>query len=169
MSVQRTLKVKKIINAPAGLLFECWLSAEHLLNWWGPDDVQCVNAELDPVPGGKYRILNRVGAERFVQISGEFKIIEPPRKLQFTWNVDGMAEEVVTVLFAPAGVKTASMKTEITVIHQRIVDAAVCESHRRGWQGCLANLETYADSTGKNPKEIQPFSNLRGQPSEKAD
>jgi uncharacterized protein YndB with AHSA1/START domain len=87
--------------------------------------------------GGQYRIDNALPGGELLSIVGEFERIEPPHQLVYTWRVDGRpgAFERVTVRFeADAGL------TKVVVTHERIVNEAICEQHRRGWEDCLQRL-----------------------------
>jgi uncharacterized protein YndB with AHSA1/START domain len=75
-----------------------------------------------------------------VTIHGEFRVVEPPSKLVYTWRMDDGAPEcsLVTVTFEPHG-----DRTEVVVVHEDIPAEPVRESHERGWRGCLDGLELH--------------------------
>lgn len=134
------LETRKSISAPAERLFDAWTQPSALQQWWGPEGVTCTGAEIDLRIGGTYRIVNRLvdGAE--VVIFGEFETIEPPDMLVFSWQIDPAATaERVTVRFEEVG-----DKTDVIVVHERIVDQATRDLHRQGWIGCLGGLDLFA-------------------------
>jgi uncharacterized protein YndB with AHSA1/START domain len=136
-STTLTLVVRRTIRATPGRLFAAWTEPAQLRRWWGPEGVRCVRAEVDLRVGGQYRIDNELPGGELLSIVGEFERIEPPHRLVYTWRVDGRpgAFERVTVRFeADAG------STEVVVTHERIVNEAVREQHRRGWEDCLQGL-----------------------------
>jgi uncharacterized protein YndB with AHSA1/START domain len=150
------LVVRRLIHAPPEAVFAAWTSPRHLIEWWGPtESVRCPAAEVDLSVGGRYRIANRFPDGRVVWISGVFELIEPPRKLVFTWQLEppeqdpqhaagaerALATERVTVEFEPRGVST-----EVIVTHERIPDEAARTGHEQGWLGCLDGLARYAES-----------------------
>jgi uncharacterized protein YndB with AHSA1/START domain len=134
------LVVRRRIAATPERLFEAWTRAEELRQWWGPENVRCVAAELDLRVGGAYRIANEFPDGRVLWISGEFLRIERPHRLEYTWRV-GAANaplERVSVQFV-----RRDSETEVIVTHAHIADEPTRTRHEHGWEGCLAGLEGY--------------------------
>ena len=141
------LIVRRIINATPQRLFEAWTTAEQLTKWWGPQGMSCPVAEVDLRVGGRYRIANVSASGDTTWISGEFESITPPKELVYTWSVEPatMPPERVTVRF-----EARDGKTEVIVIHERIVSDAARDQHNRGWQGCLAGLARLCDVSSES-------------------
>ena len=135
-----TLVVRRTIRATAERLFDAWTQPEQLKKWWGPQAVECIDAEVDLKVRGRYRIANRFPDGKVLWISGEFEAIERPRKLVYTWRVaaDAGPSERVTVSFEARG-----QDTEIIVTHERIPNTAMRDRHEQGWSGCLEGLAEY--------------------------
>ena len=153
------LIVRRTIRADPERLFEAWTRPAHLEKWWGPRDVECFGTEVDLRVGGHYRIGNRFPDGKVVWIQGEFEQISPPHKLVYTWNIDAEPDtgtvagtagsERVTVKFEPvrgadASADHGTSATEVIVIHERIGDPVIRESHERGWHDCLDGLAEFA-------------------------
>lgn len=136
-----TLVVRRTIEASAEKLFAAWTEPSQLKLWWGPKGVRCIGAELDLRVGGSYRIGNQLPDGTILWIAGEFELIERPRKLVFSWRLEGVesAPERVTVQFEAAG-----DATEVIVTHERIANRELRERHEQGWVGCLESLDRYA-------------------------
>lgn len=137
----RPLRVSRFIKSPPERVFAAWTDPDQLLKWWGPRGVQCARAEMDGRKGGTYRIDNRLPDGSLVVIAGRFLTWDPPSLLSYTWWVEPGAQpeaEHVTVHFA-----AVESGTNVTVIHERIVDPAVRKSHRAGWEGCLEGLDLH--------------------------
>src|SRR5262249_59801756 len=83
-----TLVVRKTIRATPERLFDAWTQPTQLRQWWGPDDAECADAQVDLRVGGQYRIANRFRDGRVVWITGEFEVIGPPQRLDYTWRVE---------------------------------------------------------------------------------
>lgn len=140
---QVTLVVRKTIRASAERLFKAWTNAKELQRWWGTAEIACIGAEIDLRVGGAYRIGNKLPDGKLLWITGEFEIIEPPKKLVFTWRVEPETQisERVTVRFEAQG--TAA--TEVVITHERIPNASARDQHEYGWRGCLDGLAKYAE------------------------
>ena len=79
------LSVERFIHASREKVFEAWTNAKSVSQWMRPKGVTSVDAELDPCVGGKLRLRTR-GDEGDTEYTGEFRTLEPPSKLVFTWT-----------------------------------------------------------------------------------
>jgi uncharacterized protein YndB with AHSA1/START domain len=139
-SQKETLVVRKTIQASPERLFAAWTEPEQLRAWWGPEGVICIAADVDLRRGGRYRIGNQLPDQRVLWIVGEFEVVEPPRRLVYTWRLEGISEtaERVTVQFESQGAAT-----EVIVTHERIPSRELRNQHEQGWEGCLSGLAKY--------------------------
>ncbi len=143
-----SLVVRRTIRASAERLFAAWTRPAEVEAWWGPAAVRCPRAEIDLRVGGRYRIANELPDGQLLYIVGEYTLIEPPHRLAYTWRREpGPAlSEFVTVRFIPR-----NGATEVTVVHERIIDAAIKTRHEQGWHGCFEGLAAYlAPSQGES-------------------
>jgi uncharacterized protein YndB with AHSA1/START domain len=134
------LVARRTIKAAPERVFRAWTEPEQLVAWWGPRPVTCPHAEVDLRVGGRYRIVNALPDGRRLEIHGEFRVVEPPHRLVYTWQIDDVPGEssVVTVRFEPRG-----QNTEVIVVHEEIPSETVRDSHAKGWAGCLDALERH--------------------------
>jgi len=135
-----TLTVRKMIRATPERLFEAWTQPSQLKQWWGPETVKCIAAEVDLRVGGRYRLANQFPDGSVVWIIGEFQAIEAPHRLIYTWQIEESAgsSELVTVRFEPH-----DGETEVIITHTRIPDRTTRDRHEQGWLGCLNGLVEY--------------------------
>ncbi len=143
MSGAVSLVVRRSMRAPAARVFEAWTQPEHLMRWWGPRPVTCTEAHVDLRVGGAYRIGNLLPDGSVLFILGEFELVEPPRRLVYTWFLERpgapLAEASrVTVRFEPQG-----ENTEVIIVHERIESEALRADHEQGWNGCLDSLAVF--------------------------
>jgi uncharacterized protein YndB with AHSA1/START domain len=135
-----TLVVRRMIRATQERLFQAWTQPAQLKQWWGPESVTCIAAEVDLRVGGRYRIGNQFSDGSVVWITGKFQIIEPPHQLTYIWQIEDSSgpSELVTVRFeARVG------GTEVIIPHERIPDRTKRDRHEQGWFGCLNGLVEY--------------------------
>jgi uncharacterized protein YndB with AHSA1/START domain len=134
------LVARRVVRAEPARVFEAWTQPGQLRAWWGPRPVTCSDAEVDLRVRGAYRIVNLLPNGNTVAISGEFRVVESPHKLVYTWRIDDAPGEtsLVTVRFEARG-----RDTEIVVVHQEIPSETLRQSHEKGWSGCLDGLERY--------------------------
>jgi uncharacterized protein YndB with AHSA1/START domain len=99
-----------------------------------------IDAWLDPRPGGLYRV--RVTPRNTAR--GEFVVVDPPRRLVYTW---GWEDETMLV---PAGSSIVEIElvpegggTRVRLTH-RDLPAAAADGHGRGWDHYLPRLAVAA-------------------------
>jgi uncharacterized protein YndB with AHSA1/START domain len=138
------LRIRRVIDAEPERVFAAWTEPELLRQWWGPTGVRCIAAEIDLRAGGAYRIGNQLPDGAVVWISGEFELVERPRRLVYSWRVGTEPVSRLTVSFTAHG-ETA---TEVVIHHERIHSDAVRDDHERGWIGCLDGLAAWVAQRG---------------------
>lgn len=149
----RTLELEHRVKAPRETVFRYFTDPGRHAGWIG------TRAELDPRPGGIYR----VQMDRGVAIVGEYVEIDPPRRLVFTW---GWETERPLPLGADA-VRAGSTKVEIdlideggeTIIRLRqsgFPSNADAESHGQGWKYAFHRMDVFAagGTPGPYPAEF---------------
>jgi uncharacterized protein YndB with AHSA1/START domain len=76
-----------------------------------------------------------------MHVHGNFRQIEPPRQLIFSWVIEppdehaGVDSEVRVSLAAVAG------GSALTIVHERLDRPGAVERHSAGWLGALDRLE----------------------------
>ncbi len=132
------LEVRRVLPASPEAVFRAWTQPEQLKQWWGQnDDFTTPIAEVDLRVGGRYRLgMQPPDSSQVYTVGGQFREVEPPRKLVYTWQWESeegdSAEMLVTVAFEdhPTG-------TELILIHERLPDEDSKEQHAVGWALCL--------------------------------
>ena len=90
--------------------------------------------------GGVYRIANQLPDGKIIWITGKHECVEFPRKLVYTWRVEGLLAPIerVTVEFEPR-----NEATEVIGTHERIPESRVRDEHEAGWNSCLDGQAAY--------------------------
>src|SRR5882672_864945 len=82
----KVLRIERLIATTPERLFELWTDPEQLTKWWGPEDFTIPKYTMDVRPGGRWRTtMHRPDGTENV-VSGIYRVIEPPRRLVFTWG-----------------------------------------------------------------------------------
>jgi uncharacterized protein YndB with AHSA1/START domain len=149
------------IAARPETVFAYFTDPARMVRWMG------VEATLDPRPGGVCRIVFHPSQaalalspapaqpDRVPVMSGQFVLVEPHRRLVFTWGWEHGLVEVapesteVEVSFAPVGEDTL-----VTIIHRRLPPPALA-FHRGGWQHYLGRLAMVAAGRDPGPDPMQ--------------
>jgi uncharacterized protein YndB with AHSA1/START domain len=132
------VRVRREIAATPDEVFDAWLDPEALADWMRPNSILSTRATLDARVGGHFEVLMR-RAEDTILHSGEYRVIDRPRRLVFTWISPSteQRESLVTVEFHPRGEHI----TEIVVTHEHLPgDAETLASHTDGWTEAIERL-----------------------------
>ena len=52
----RTLTIKKVIDAPVKLVWEAWTNSDHVIQWWAPPGMKLNLIEHNFKVGGKWKL-----------------------------------------------------------------------------------------------------------------
>jgi uncharacterized protein YndB with AHSA1/START domain len=134
------LVIERTFDASAEEVFEAWTSEEVLRRWcYGSAALETPIAEVDLRVGGRLRIVMRdrkAGEEHGA--SGEYTVVDPPRRLAFTWTWDDQDSErqLIELEFTERdGTTTVRMTSHGIATEERR------DSHREGWTFCFDNLD----------------------------
>jgi uncharacterized protein YndB with AHSA1/START domain len=137
---REVLRIERTFEAPAVEVFEAWTSPETLKRWYHAEHHwETPEAEVDLRVGGRVRVVMR-NPEDGAEYGGEgaYTVIDPPRRLAFTWRWDDDDESLVQLIeleFIDHGATTT-----VVMINSRLRKEDV-EDHREGWQNSFDNLD----------------------------
>jgi uncharacterized protein YndB with AHSA1/START domain len=129
------------IKAPAERVFEAIASPTERVQWWGsPGRFEVTQMESDLRPGGAWMMRGlRGGAEEF-SIRGEYRAVERPRVLEFTWQPD-WPEPPTVVRF---DLREEDGVTTVRVTHSGF-NAEFPPSRYQGWPWLLGALRGHVE------------------------
>ena len=132
------LVVTRTFPASQERIFKAWTDAGQLSRWFAPSDDYTTKADVDLRTGGAYRIEITHSGGNVHTVIGTYQIIDPPKKLAFTWNWDGSAapDTLVTIDFNAIG-----NSTEVVMTHEKLPTMESRDQHEKGWIGCMSKLE----------------------------
>ena len=133
-----SLLISRTYPASVERVFKAWTDANQLGQWFAPTDDYTTKASVDLQVGHEYRIAITHKGGNVHTILGTYRLIDPPRKLVYTWRWEGgpMADTLVTVDFAPDG-----DATKVTITHEQFTNTEDRDKHNEGWNGCLNRLQ----------------------------
>ncbi len=134
------LHLEKVLPAPPERVFAACVEAEKLAEWWGPDGFTSPRVQLDVREGGQYRITMQPPEGQPFHLRGEFREIEAPRRLVYTFvweEPDPDDQETLVTLTLDA----AGDGTRLVLDQGPFRTEARHELHRVGWTETLARLE----------------------------
>jgi uncharacterized protein YndB with AHSA1/START domain len=134
---QTELLLTRVLQAPIEDVFEAWTDPGVMATWFFAGENWSVDASADLRPGGAFRLLMHADNGQEFLCTGVYREITPPTRLVFTWTSYAVTETLVTLTLRDLG----DGKTELALLHEGLVDAAIRQNHADGWGGCLSNLE----------------------------
>jgi uncharacterized protein YndB with AHSA1/START domain len=137
---ETTLRLERLIPSPPELLFALWTEPAQLIRWWAPEGYEASVNDLDTRPGGRWRVTMRRTDGGVVVTSGIYRIVEPPRRLVFTWAWEDESgarghetEVVVSFEAAPGG-------TRVLLLQRRFESKQARDNHTVGWSSAFDRL-----------------------------
>ena len=133
-----SLSIVKRIRAAPEKVFAYWTDPVLMARWFCPGDIVLRSVETEARPGGRFRIVMQEKDEGEVHdVSGTYRVFEPPLRLVFTWAWITLPEResLVALDFRPV-----DEGTELILTHGQFADEAARDSHREGWSQLLDKL-----------------------------
>jgi uncharacterized protein YndB with AHSA1/START domain len=126
------LELRRGLSAPLDRVWRSLTDPDAVAAWFWPPRFHTA-AAVDLRVGGRYRIDASVAG---IAVSGEYLVVNPPRRLDFAWQWDGEAEQtLVSLLLRGSGHGTA-----LLLRHTGFADEATRDRHDLGWSDCLGRL-----------------------------
>jgi uncharacterized protein YndB with AHSA1/START domain len=121
---EEPVEVETWVRAAPEVVFSFFTDPDKYPRWQGQ------KAELDPRPGGRYRVdMDGTNVAR-----GEYVEVDPPRRVVFTWGFEGSpgmppGSSTVEVTLIPDGDGTI-----VRLRHTGLPDQDSRAQHEAGWQ-----------------------------------
>ncbi len=90
--------MERVFDAPRELVYKAHTEAELVAKWWGPNKYETIVDIYDVRVGGKWRMLHKSkvsGKQDEHGFHGEFKELDPPNKITWTFEWEGMPGHVI--------------------------------------------------------------------------
>lgn len=130
------LQVRRVYAVSPEQLFKAWTTPDELKRWHAPDPMTVPLVEVDLRVGGSYRIHMREPGGQEHRVTGTYRVVEPPRRLVYTWKWDHEDTETqVTLEFKPQG-----NGTELVLTHEGFATEDSRARHEHGWTSIFERL-----------------------------
>ena len=127
------------INAPAERVFEAFTNPSERVKWWCvPGRFRTTHAESDLRPGGRWAMHGTKQDGGAFSVTGEYRTVERPRLLVFTWLPDWQGDAVESLVRIE--LTESNGVTHLKLTHSGLRTETSRASHR-GWPQVLALLE----------------------------
>jgi uncharacterized protein YndB with AHSA1/START domain len=137
-----TLGIKRVLPLARSDVFRAFSTADELAKWWGPEGFTVASLEFSPRVGGRYRIEMQPPEGDPFYLTGEFRAVDQPAGLAFTFVYEDPdpddVENLVELSFRDLG-----DSTEVLFTQAPFKTEARLELHRSGWTDTFDRLEHY--------------------------
>ncbi len=134
----QSVQVSKEVKATPEKIWSAWSDISTWKEWFMPGP-GTAEAEGEVVMGGSYSV-KFSGGPQVMTTRGTFTLVQPPKKLVFTWHYDGTpadaSEQLVTVELQPKGDGTL-----VTLTHSGFTDTDSANNHKIGWEAILGAMD----------------------------
>ena len=134
-----TVRLHRVLRAPAERVFRAFTNAEAMAKWLPPEGFTCKVDHIDARTGGTFRMaFTNFSTGNGHSFGGEYLEVVANKKLRYTDRFDdpGLPGEMITtVIFKPV-----SCGTDISIVQEGIPEMIPEEMCYLGWQESLAQL-----------------------------
>lgn len=136
------LHLERLVSASPDRVFYACVDARTLAAWWGPSGFTSTVETLDAHVGGGYRIAMRPPEGDVFQLRGEYRVVEPPHRLDFTfvWEPPDADDRDTLVSLTFRAVPEGTL---ISLDQGSFATEARYELHRAGWAETLERLASF--------------------------
>jgi uncharacterized protein YndB with AHSA1/START domain len=148
-----TLEIVREIRATPDRVYRAFTNPEELLQWWGTEAQKTdgtkpflAKAQSDLRQGGRYRYEFKMPDGGIGWLEGEFRVLEPPRRIVQTFISSSHPDMETTVEIR---LEPIAGGTRLTLRHSGLEgrpDAA--KSHELGWIAALTHLASWLIAVG---------------------
>ena len=135
-----TLHLDRVIPASRPLVFDACTEPAELAKWWGPYGFTAPGVDLDVRVSGRYRISMQPPDGDLFHLSGEFREVDRPACLVYTFRWEDPdpedRETLVTVSLRDSG-----DSTEFDLVQAGFATERRRALHEAGWTDSLDRLE----------------------------
>src|SRR6478735_9361828 len=126
------LSVERVLPAPVEIVVAACTEADQVAKWWGPEGFTIPDLNFEPRIGSSYRITMQPPEGDAFWLHGEFRVVELPRRLAFTFVWDPADRDDVETL-ADLTFRDHSGSTAVVLTQATFKTEERVALHRGGW------------------------------------
>jgi uncharacterized protein YndB with AHSA1/START domain len=135
-----TLEMTRALPAVPSVVFAAFSDPDELAKWWGPEGFTVGSLDFDPRVGRTYRIEMQPPEGDPFYLTGEFREVDAPARLAFTFVYEEPDPDDVETL-VELSFRDLGESTQVVFTQGRFKTEARRELHREGWTDSFDRLE----------------------------
>ena len=139
------LEMTRVLPAAPSRVYEAFSDPDVLAKWWGPQGFSTPSLEFDPRVGETYRIEMQPPDGEAFYLTGEFRAVDPPNRLSFTFRWEEPDPDDVETLVELSFVDLGE-STEVVLTQGVFRTEGRRALHRDGWADSFDKLEALLSS-----------------------
>lgn len=134
------LELRRVLPAAPPEVFRLFSEADELVKWWGPAGFSVPSLDFNPAVGSSYRIEMQPPEGDAFYLTGEFREVDPPTRLSFTFVWEPADPDDVETL-VELSFRADGDSTEVDFRQGPFKTEERRELHRNGWGDSFEKLE----------------------------
>jgi uncharacterized protein YndB with AHSA1/START domain len=134
------LAIRRFLPAPREAAFAAFTEPDELAKWWGPEGFSVPSLDFNPRVGASYRIEMQPPEGDAFSLTGEFREVEAPSRLAFTFAWEPPDPDDVETL-ANLSLRDLGGSTEVAFVQGRFKTEERRALHEGGWSDSFDKLE----------------------------
>jgi uncharacterized protein YndB with AHSA1/START domain len=139
---ERKLEIERLLPAAPAVVFRAFSAPHQLARWWGPEGFVTPSLEFDPRVGASYRIEMQPPEGYPFHLTGEFREVDPPAHLAYTFSWDPPHPDDLETL-VQLSFRALPASTAVVLIQGPFKTEARQELHGNGWTESLDKLQQF--------------------------
>jgi len=135
-----TLEMKRVLAAVPSVVFSAFSDPGELAKWWGPEGFTTPSLEFQPRVGESYRIKMQPPEGDAFYLTGEFRVVDPPTRLAYTFRWEDPDPDDVETL-VDLSFRDLGESTEVVFTQGVFKTEARRALHRDGWTDSFDKLQ----------------------------
>ena len=134
------LRMTRLLPGSRPDVWRAMTDPAELARWWGPHGFSTPSIEFEPRIGGSYRIAMRPAEGEVFHLDGEFREVDPPSRIAYTfrWNPPAPDDRETLVTLS---LREQGKQTEVELAQGEFATQERLELHDGGWNDSFEKLQ----------------------------
>lgn len=134
--------MQRAVSAARSVVFQAFVDSGELAKWWGPEGFTVPTLNFDARVASTYRITMQPPEGDAFDLTGEFRAVDPPARLVYTFVWEPPDPDDVETL-VELSFRDLGEATEVMVTQGPFKTEARRALHHAGWTDSLNRLERF--------------------------